>query len=143
MQEAALREKGIGPETEQWPRRSRNWALAHGAVYDEITGKLVQKKKQIAEPLGELVKTITEVQEGTFKPDRENDELTKALKNKEHTGRTRCLGSAIPWRSGFTEDSQTYRSRERAKKRKAQEEATWIESLERQQAELREMYLKQ
>jgi hypothetical protein len=88
MQEATLREKGIKPETEQWPRRSRNWALAHGAVYDERTGKLVQKKKQIAKPLGELVKTIAEVQEGMFQPDRENDELTKALKNKEHTGRT-------------------------------------------------------
>jgi hypothetical protein len=141
MQEAALREKGIELETEQWPRRSRNWALAHGVVYDERTGKLVKKKKQIAEPLGELVKTIAEVQEGTFKPDRENDELTKALKNKEHTGRTRGLGSTIPWRSGFAEDSQTYRSRERAKKRKAQEEATRIESIERQQAELREFYL--
>jgi hypothetical protein len=83
MQEAILREKGIEPETEQWPRR--NWALAHGAVYDERIGKLVKKKKQIVEPLGELVKTIAEVQEGTFKPDRENDELTKALRNKEHT----------------------------------------------------------
>jgi hypothetical protein len=119
MQEAALREKGIEPETEHWPRRSRNWALGHGAVLDERTWKLVKKKKQIAEPLRELVKTIAEVQEGTFQLDRENDELTKALKNKEHTGRTRGLGSAIPWRSGFAEDSQTYRSRERAKKRKA------------------------
>jgi hypothetical protein len=45
MQEATLREKGIKPETEQWPRRSRNWTLAHGAAYDERTGKLVQKKK--------------------------------------------------------------------------------------------------
>jgi hypothetical protein len=143
MQEAALQEKGIEPETKHWPRRSRNWALGHGAVYDERTGKLVQKKKQIAEPLRELSKTITEVQDGTFQPDRENDELTKALKNKEHTGQTRGLGSAIPWSSGFVEDSQTYRSRERAKKRKAQEEATWIESIKRQQAELREMYLQQ
>jgi hypothetical protein len=86
MQEATLREKGIEPETEQWPRRLRNWALAYGAVYDERTGKLVQKKKQIAEPLGELVKTIAEVQEVMFKPERENDELTKACGNKEHIG---------------------------------------------------------
>jgi hypothetical protein len=143
MQEAAVREKGIKPEAEQCARRSRNWALAHGAVYDERTGKLVKKKKQIAEPLGALVKTIVEVQEGTFQPDRENDELTKALGNKEHIGRTRGLGSAIPWRSGFTEESQTYRSRERAKKQKAQEEATRIESIERQQAKLRELYLLQ
>jgi hypothetical protein len=61
MQEVALREKGIEPETEHWPRRSRNWALGHGAVYDERIGKLVKKKKQIAEPLRELVKTIAEV----------------------------------------------------------------------------------
>jgi hypothetical protein len=70
MQETVLREKGIEQETEQWPRRSRNWALAHGVVYDERTGKLVEEKKQIAEPLGALVKTIADVQEGTFKPDR-------------------------------------------------------------------------
>jgi hypothetical protein len=39
-QEAALREKGIQPEIGQWPRRSRNWALGHGAVYDVRTVKL-------------------------------------------------------------------------------------------------------
>jgi hypothetical protein len=88
MQEARLREKGIEPETEHWPRRSRNWALGHGAISDERTWKLVEKKKQIAKPLRELVKKIAEVQEGMFQPDRENDELTKALKNKEHTGQT-------------------------------------------------------
>jgi hypothetical protein len=60
---------------------------------------------QIVEPLGALVKTITEVQEGMFKPDRENDKLTKALRNKEHTRQTWGLGSAIPWRSGFAEES--------------------------------------
>jgi hypothetical protein len=53
------------------------------------------------------------------------------------------VGSAIPWRTGFADDSQTYRSRERAKKWKAQEEAKQIESLERQQNELREMYFQQ
>jgi hypothetical protein len=82
MQEAALREKGIKPETEQWPRRSKNWVLAHGAIYEEGTGKLVEKKKQIAEPLGTLIKTIAEVQEGTFKPDRENDCNTPEFDNK-------------------------------------------------------------
>jgi hypothetical protein len=41
------------------------------------------------------------------------------------------MGSAIPWRTGFADDNQTYITRERAKKQKAQEEAPWIESLER------------
>jgi hypothetical protein len=49
--------------------------------------------------------------------------------------------TTIPWRSGFAKDSQTYRSQERAKKQKVQEKATRIESLDRQQNELREMYL--
>jgi hypothetical protein len=53
------------------------------------------------------------------------------------------MGSAISWRSRFTKDNQTYRSRERAKKQKVQEEATRIESLQRQQNELREMYFQQ
>jgi hypothetical protein len=70
MQEAALWEKGIDPETEHWPWRSRNWALGHGAVLDERRGKIVQKRKLIAEPLRELVKTITVVQKEKFHPDR-------------------------------------------------------------------------
>jgi hypothetical protein len=45
-----------------------------------------------------------EVQEGKFHLDRENDELTKALKNPEHTGRIRGMGSAIPWMTGFAGD---------------------------------------
>jgi hypothetical protein len=50
------------------------------------------------------------------------------------------VGSAILWRTGFADDNQTYGSRERAKKKKAQEEATRIEILERKQNELREIY---
>jgi hypothetical protein len=72
MQEAALREKGIEPETQKRPRRSRNWALGHGAIYDEKTGKLVQKKKQISKPLTALVKTIAEVRGGKFYPNRDD-----------------------------------------------------------------------
>jgi hypothetical protein len=33
-----------------------------------------------------LVTTIAKVQEGKFHPNRENDELTKALVNPKHTG---------------------------------------------------------
>jgi hypothetical protein len=40
-------------------------------------------------PLTALVETIAEVREGKFHPDRENNELTKALVNPEHTGQTR------------------------------------------------------
>jgi hypothetical protein len=53
--------------------------------YDTQTLKLIQKK-DIFKPLTALVTTITEVQEGKFHPDKENDKLTKALENLEHIG---------------------------------------------------------
>jgi hypothetical protein len=54
--------------------------------------------KSIRVPHKDLVEAIREVQEGKFHPDGENDELTKALKNKEHPGRTRGLGATVPCR---------------------------------------------
>jgi hypothetical protein len=49
------------------------------------TRKLIEKKT-ISKPQTTLVTAIAEVREGKFQPDRENDELTKALKNAEHMG---------------------------------------------------------
>ena len=48
--------------------------------------------------------------EGSFKPDREKDELTYALGTPEHTGRVQGMG-AVPWKHGFSADIETYRSR--------------------------------
>ena len=52
-----------------------------------------------------MVKKIAEIQaqvtQGSFVPDRENDILTKALGNKEHSGETRSIGSKVPWKKGF------------------------------------------
>jgi hypothetical protein len=51
MEKDAMREKGIEPEIEEWPRRSGNWVLGHGAIYNLQTGKLVRKKEQVVVPL--------------------------------------------------------------------------------------------
>ena len=61
-----------------------------------------------------------------FQPNRENDELTRALGNLEHPGRTRGKG-AIPWYEGFSDWNADYRTRARKKiaeekKRKMEEE---------------------
>ena len=77
---------GITPATDGWPLRARNWILAHESSYDPQTGQLVHNNETIIVPHKELVEAIKEVEEGKFQPDRENDELTKALKNKEHSG---------------------------------------------------------
>ena len=45
----------------------------------------------------------------------ENDELTMALGNPEHPGRTRGTPGSIPWKAGFP-DAGGYKSRERRKK---------------------------
>ena len=83
---------GIMPETAEWDRRWANYILGHGAEYDLETGKLIAKKPQIAEPLAALREAIKDAQEGRFKPDREKDELTRALRNAEKPGRTRGYG---------------------------------------------------
>ena len=70
--------------------------------YNTQTGDLIQKEK-IAKPLTALKTTIKDARQGKFKPDRENDELTKALENPEHTGRTRGFGPSVPWKYGFPE----------------------------------------
>ena len=63
---------------------------------------------------------------GVFTPNRENDELMRALGNPEHPGRTRGKG-VIPWYEGFSEWNDDYRTRarkkmEEEKKRKLEEE---------------------
>ncbi len=50
--------------------------------------------------------------QGSFNPDREKDELTLALGNKEHPGRTRGVG-LVNWKVGFLQDVDNYRSRKR------------------------------
>jgi len=65
------------------------------------------------------------VQYGEFRPNREKDELTYALENPEHGGRTRGYG-VVPWLQSFKADQDTYRSRQRKK----DEEAERIHRLE-------------
>jgi len=135
--EAELRKKGVTPSTEAWPTRARNWLLGHGAKYDMETGELqIDEKAKNPVPHKEIVEAISEAREGKFIPDRENDELTKALGNPEKSGRTRGLGPDVPWIIGFPEQRETYRRRERAKKRKEQAEEDRIQKLERQNKEI-------
>ena len=64
-----------------------------------------------------------------FIPDRENDELTKALGNPEKSGRTRGFGPDVRWKIGLPEDRQYYRRRATAKKRREQEEEARLNNL--------------
>ena len=66
-------------------------------------------------PVKKLKHYIDAMQQGMFVPDREKDELTMALGNPEHPGRTRGTPGSVPWKAGFP-DACSYKSQERRKK---------------------------
>ena len=120
--ENELRQKGITPETDDWPDRSKLWLFAHGAVLDMETGRIVAKgkwRKRIRRVVKKIKKAIKLVKLGKYVPDREDDELTLALGNKEHWGRCRARGGGVGFLEGFPEDTATYRKHCRSKKKEA------------------------
>ena len=68
---------------------------------DCIYGPNIQRAAQ------RLQEAIQAAAEGTFQPDREKDELTYALGNPEHSGRTRGKG-VVPWKYGFRDYIESY-----------------------------------
>ena len=81
-------EKGIEPETMRWPDRCRTWFFGAGGTLDPVSGKCLWTDEQMKILVKRLRHYINVVQQGTFVPDKENDELTMALGNPEHPGRT-------------------------------------------------------
>nr|ABA97949.1 transposon protein, putative, CACTA, En/Spm sub-class [Oryza sativa Japonica Group] len=112
--EASLIERGIEPAIANWPERSKFWYYAHGGTLNPADGSLVFGD-QIREAARRLTDAVEASSQGTFRPDRDRDELTLALQTPEHPGRTRGKG-VIPWKIGFKEDIHTYRSRMRSKR---------------------------
>jgi hypothetical protein len=53
---------------------------------------------------------------GLFQSDKENDQLKEALRNPEHIGLIRGVGSQMSWKHGFLKDSTSYKKHDRYKK---------------------------
>ena len=109
--EAEITAKEIIPETieKNWPQCVKNWFYAHGGSLDPDTSKLIFGQK-IERATQRLARAREEADSGVFKPNREKDEMTYALENPEHGGRTRGYG-AVLWLQAFLADKGTYRSR--------------------------------
>ena len=90
-----LVDKGIEPETMNWPDRCRTWFFGAGGTLDPVSGKCIGTNDRMGIPVKKLQQYIEAAQEGTFFPDRENDELTMALGNPEHPGRTRGTPGSV------------------------------------------------
>ena len=110
-----LLDKGIEPETINWPDRCRTWFFGAGGTLDPVTGKCIWTNDQMDIPVRKLQHYIEAAQQGKFFPDRENDELTMALGNPEHPGRTRGTPGSVSWKAGFS-DAGGYKSQGRRKK---------------------------
>ena len=129
--------EGVIPATRDWPQRSKNWFYAHGGKLDPVTGKIIEKAN-LKKASDALLQAIEDAQKGLFQPERENDELTRALGNPEHGGRTRGKG-VVPWVQGFSEWNDTYRSRQRKKK----QDAYRLQKIETKNEELERMFKRQ
>jgi hypothetical protein len=115
-EEAALAAKGIETETHGWSRRAKLWFYGMGGRLHPETGKCVFTRKMLETPIANLKKAMKEIMDGTFIPDREKDDLSRALGNKEHWGRARGIIGSPPWIHAFPDDIDTYRSRGRTTK---------------------------
>ena len=82
---------------------------------DPVSGRCRWTDEQLAIPVKKLKHYMDAARQGMFVPDRENDELTMALGNPEHPGRTRGTPGSVPWKAGFP-DAGGYKSQERRKK---------------------------
>ena len=70
---------------------------------NQLDGTLVVPE-HMQEVSRDLVTAIDGAQQGIFQPQRENDELTRALKNPEHPGRARGIGVML-WKIAWAVDS--------------------------------------
>ena len=73
---------------------------AWGSLHPE-TGMRVHRN-QVFTPTEDLVQEMADAQAGVYRVDRENDELTRALGNPQHPGRTRGKGAGVSWKEGFS-----------------------------------------
>jgi hypothetical protein len=78
--------------------------------------KLVHKKKGVAVVQEKAVQLTKKKRLVLFKSDRENDFLSGALGNAEHTGRIHGVASQMLYKVGFPNDAWSYKKHDRYKR---------------------------
>ena len=126
-------DRGIRPTTWDWPDRSKWWLFANGVTLNQLDGSLVVPE-HMQEVSRDLVAAIDETQQETFHPQRENDELTRALKNPEHPGRARGIG-VVPWKVAWAGDS-SYKTHRKSKVEQEEKLCALQEEMNRKVASL-------
>jgi hypothetical protein len=91
--------------------RTVNWLLTRSELTQD--GKLVHEKKRVSVVEEKAVQLTEKKRLGLFKSDRENDVLSGALGNAEHTGRIRGIASQMLWKVDFPNNAWSYKKRDR------------------------------
>jgi hypothetical protein len=94
--------------------RTMNWLLALSELTQD--SKLVHKKKGVTAVQEKAVELTTKKRLGLFKSDRENDILSGALGNTEHTRHICGIISQMPWKIGFPNEAWSYKKHDRYKR---------------------------
>jgi hypothetical protein len=94
--------------------RTVNWLLTRSELTQD--GKLVHKKKGVATIQEKAVQLTKKKRLGLFKCDRENDVLSGALGNAEHTGHIRGIASQMLWKVYFPNDTWSYKKHDKYKR---------------------------
>jgi hypothetical protein len=94
--------------------RTVNWLLARSELTQD--GKLVHKKKGVVVVQEKAVQLTEKKRLGLFKSDWENDVLSGALSNAEHTGHINGVASQMLWKVGFPNNGWRYKKRDRYKR---------------------------
>jgi hypothetical protein len=110
--------KGIVVEVLKWNKQARDWFYGHGGTLDtEWKCIYTVRHKENPLPIDAFRRAAKDVEEGRFHPDREKDELTHALGNPEHPGRTQTTPGSKPWKIGFPPEKKKYPDRSRQRKK--------------------------
>ena len=83
------------------------YLLARGMTYND-DGTLSFPSDAVCELTIKIEALQSQVADGTFVLDREDDVLTRALWNKDYPGRAQGVG-LVPWKVAFENDLTTYR----------------------------------
>jgi hypothetical protein len=94
--------------------RTANWLLARSKLTQD--DKLIHKKKGVAAVQEKVVQLTEKKRLGLFKSDKENDVLSGAIGNAEHTGRIRGVASQMSWKVGFPDEAWSYKKHDRYKR---------------------------
>jgi hypothetical protein len=85
----------------------RNWIRGQPHIDDK--GQLVTSNSDITIAIQNAKDLVTKAKTGKFKPQRQKDQLSRALETEEHRGCTRAISSIASWKEGFVEDIHMYK----------------------------------